>query len=126
MSDGIKIKLFLILLLVVAPFGSSIMVMDDSDAITTTASNDTLTSYEDYTKTISVNGMCFALGDAPDPCDIDVVEKYCDEPFLRFNDDGPTKIRYTRNPGLIGLLNRRRFHARHTANAVIERSRSRT
>ena len=54
------------------------------------------------------DGMCFALGDAPDPCDMDVVEKYCDEPFLRFNDNGPTRIRYTRNPGLVGSLNRKR------------------
>lgn len=69
------------------------------------------------------DGVCFALGDAPDPCDSEVVERYCDESFLRFNDNGPTRIRYTRNPGLVGLLNRRprknyRFHCRRCGKKV--------
>ena len=51
------------------------------------------------------DSMFFALGDAPDPCERNIAEKISKDPNLRFNENGPVKIRYTKNPSLIGSLN---------------------
>ena len=50
-------------------------------------------------------GMFFALGDTPDPCDRTIAERVSRDPNLRFNDNGPVKIRYTKESSLVGSLN---------------------
>ena len=50
-------------------------------------------------------GMVFALGDTPDPCENRVVKRTVSDPNMSFNGNGPVKISYTTNPGFIGSLN---------------------
>lgn len=54
---------------------------------------------------LSDDQMGFALGDEPEPSGDRVVEKELDGRYGRFGGNGPVKVRYTSNAGLIGSLN---------------------